>query len=266
MDAETRFRCLWSIRRAKIISDEKGCIELIVMPGRRKSVRIGILAVVAWLGVPAQAPDSAAIIKSVDAAVAARYEHVLGFTDTEHYAVYRGKDEASPAAELTVKDTYLKGVGKSYTVLSQSGSPILQKLGLEPLLDHEKEINLPGNVEKSWFTSANYEMKLRPGGSIGLNNRKCFVIDIRAKRKAPNTIDGSMWVDAVDESLVQIEGTATQNASIFSGPTHMMRQYTNIDGYSMAQHARAESESTLFGRTVVTVDYSDYKLELEPTR
>ena len=75
-------------------------------------------------------------------------------------------------------------------------------------------------------------------------------------------IIGTMWVDARDGSLVQIDGVASKNPSVFSGTTHMMRQYTNIDGYSMAIHARAESDSSLFGRTVVTIDYSDYKLEI----
>ena len=43
----------------------------------------------------------------------------------------------------------------------------------------------------------------------------------------------------------------------------MMRQYANINGYSMAMHARAESDSLLFGRTVVTIDYSNYKLDIK---
>ena len=91
--------------------------------------------------------------------------NVLGFTDIEHYSVYRGRDETHPVAEMTVKDTYRKGVGKTYTILSQSGSGIVMRFGLKPLLDNEESINKPGNVEKSWFTSANYEMKLKPGGS-----------------------------------------------------------------------------------------------------
>jgi len=67
-----------------------------------------------------QVPDPATVIRSVDAAVAARFENVLGFTDVEHYAVYRGDDQVHPAAEMTVRDTYKKGVGKTYTVISQS--------------------------------------------------------------------------------------------------------------------------------------------------
>lgn len=213
---------------------------------------------------PAQGPNPYAPIRSVDDAVAARVDNVLGFTAIEHYSVYRGNGETHPAAEMTVVDTYTKGVGKSYTVLSQSGSTIIQKLGLRPLLDNEKNINLPGNVEKSWFVSANYEMKPRPGGTVQLNGRSCYVIDIKARRKAPNTIDGSMWVDAQDGSLVQIDGIATQNASILAGTTHMMRQYENVNGFAMARHARAESNSALFGSTVVVIDYSQYRLELRP--
>jgi hypothetical protein len=42
----------------------------------------------------------------------------------------------------------------------------------------------------------------------------------------------------------------------------MMRRYANMQGYAMATHARAESSSPLFGRTVVVIDYSDYHFDL----
>jgi hypothetical protein len=212
----------------------------------------------------AQEPNVAEVIHLVDAAVAARFDNILGFTDIEHYAVYRGGDETHPAAEMTVKDTYQKGVGKTYTVLSQSGSSIFLHFGLKPLLSNEQTINLPGNVEKSWFSSANYEMKLKPGGVQKVNGRDCFAFAITPKEKATNMIDGTMWVDAQDGTLVKIDGTASKNPSAFSGTTHMMRQYANVNGFSMAVHARAESSSFLFGQTVVTIDYSDYHLELKP--
>jgi hypothetical protein len=190
----------------------------------------------------------------------------MGFTDVEHYSVFRGSDEMQPVAELTVRDTYKKGVGKEYTVLSQSGSGIVLRFGLKPLIDNEKTINEPGNVEKSWFTSANYEMKLKAGGVQKLNGRDCYVLAITPREKAPNRIDGTLWADARDGSLAQIDGVASQNPSSFSGKTHMMRQYENISGFAMAMHARAESNSMFFGRTVVTIDYSDYKLQVRDAK
>ena len=107
---------------------------------------------------PEQAPQpgETTIIQRVDGANENRYAHVLSFTDTEHYAVFRGNDETHPAAEMTVKMTYEKGKGKNYEIVSKSGSTIIQKFGLEPLLENEKQINDPSIVKDSWFASANY--------------------------------------------------------------------------------------------------------------
>ncbi len=209
-----------------------------------------------------QERNPAEVTRMVDAAVAARFENIVSFTDIEHYAVYRGDDESHPAAEMVVRDNYRKGEGKTYTLLSESGSSILLHFGLKPLLETEQKINQTGNVEKSWFNSSNYEMKLRSSAVQKENGRDCLALDIVPKEKAPNLIVGTMWVDARDGTLVEIDGVASKDPSAISGTPHMMRQYTNINGYSMARHARAESVSPLFGRTVVTVDYSDYKLEV----
>ena len=230
------------------------------------TARISLLAAFAIAAAPAQEPDEEAVIRLIDAAVQARYEHVLGFTDIEHYAVYRGQDVTHPVAEMTVKDTYKKGEGKTYTILSQSGSGIVMRFGLKPLLDNEESINKPGNVEKSWFMSANYEMKLKPCGRQRLNGRDCYVLAVTAKRKAPNMINGMLWVDAQTGSIAQLDGIASKSPSPFAGTTHMMRQYMQLEGFPMATHARAESNSFLFGRTVVTIDYSDYKLQLRDAK
>ena len=210
----------------------------------------------------AQVPDQAAVIRQIDAAVAARVGNILGFTDVEHFSVYRSGDETHPVAEMTVRDTYKKGVGKAFTVLSQSGSGIILHFGLKPLISSDVTINLPGNVEKSWFTSANYLMKLKPGGIERFNGRDCYVLAIAPRREAPNLIIGTLWADAKDGSLVQIEGVSSKSPSAFAGTTHVMRQYTNINGFAMAMHARAESNSMLFGQTVIMIDYSNYQLQL----
>lgn len=213
---------------------------------------------------PTQLPGPATVVQHIDDAVQARYQTVLSFIDIEHYAVFRGKDETHPVAEMTVKDTYRKDVGKTYTVLSQTGSPFIFRIGLKPLLDNERIINLPGNLQQSWFDSANYGMK--PDGMEQIGGRNCIVVAVAARRKAPNTINGNIWVDASDFSLAQIDGIASKNPSPLAGTTHLMRQYKQIDGFPMATHARAESNSMLLGRTIVTIDYSNYQLELNPHR
>jgi outer membrane lipoprotein-sorting protein len=220
---------------------------------------------IACLGIvsaAAQQMDAASVIQRVDAAVKARIDHVAAYTVTEHYTVYRGKDETHPAAEMTVRTEYKAESGKNYTILSKSGSGLIHKYVLAPLLDNEKTINLPGNRERSWFASANYEMQLKPGGVQRLDGRDCYALAIVPKHKAPNLIEGTLWVDAKDGSIARIEGTASQSVSVFTEPARVMRQYVSVNGYAMATHARAVSDSFLLGRTTVTIDYLDYQLQL----
>jgi hypothetical protein len=225
-------------------------------------VALALLASSGTLARSAEPVNSAAIIQKIDNAALARIDHVLSYTVTEHYSVYRNGDETHPAAEMTVKTLYQKGVGKSYTILSQSGSSLLQQLVLAPLLDNEKAINQPGNVEKSWFTSSNYEMNLKAGIRQQMIGHDCIAFDITPKHKAPNMLNGTLWVDATDGSIVEIDGVSSRSPSMFSGPAKMMRQYATMNGFAMATHARAESDSMFFGRTVLTIDYKDYQVQL----
>jgi len=210
----------------------------------------------------AQTPNAASLIRMVDAAVKARIDHLAQYTVTEHYAVYRGADETHPAAEMTVQTIYRKDSGKTYTILSESGSGFIRTHVLRTLLDNEKTINLPGIREKSWFTSANYEMKLQSSQIQLIDGRQCLALAIHPRRKATNMVDGTLWVDAGDGTIVRVEGVSSQSPSVFTGPAHMKRQYANINGFGMATHARAVSDSFLLGRTTVTIDYKDYQIQL----
>jgi hypothetical protein len=214
----------------------------------------------------AQQPDPASVIAKVDAAVKARVDHIASYTVTEHYAVYRGKDETNPAAEMTVRTEYRKETGKNYTTLSQSGSGFMLKHVLGAILDREKEINLPGIREHTWLISANYEMKLKPGGVQQLDGRDCLALAISPRQKSPNLVEGTIWVDAKDGSIVRLEGSTSESPSIFTGPSQLMRQYVNVNGFGMATHARAVSDSFLLGRTVINIDYRDYQIQLGPAR
>src|SRR5579871_5043575 len=189
-----------------------------------------LLLLVTSATLPAQQPDESAIIRDLDAANQARFDNVLSFTDIDHYAVFRGNDQTRPAAEMTVQVTYKKGLGKDYRIISQSGSSIVQKFGLQPLLENEKALNNPATIAQSWFTSANYNTHLQPGVTQSIDGRRCIAISITPRRKAPNMIEGTLWVDAEKHILIEVEGTASKSPSPFAGTTKMMRRYTPMRG------------------------------------
>jgi len=230
------------------------CLLVLSFPGLLAPLLLG-----------AQQLDNSSVIQRIDEAVKARVDGIAGYTVTEHYAVFRNKDEIHPAAEMTVKTTYRRETGKSYAILSQSGSDMIRNLVLGAILDNERQINQPGTREGSWITSANYDMKLLPGGSQRLDGRDCLLVSLTPKRKAPFLLQGTIWVDSRDYTIVQLQGTSSKSPSIFTGPTQMMRQYANVDGFAQATRARAVSNSFLLGQTIVTIDYRDYQVELRST-
>ncbi len=202
------------------------------------------------------------VARQIDAAVRQRAANVAGFTDIEHYAVYRGKDQTHPAAEITIEATFRRSEGRSYRILSQRGSEVIRKLGLIPLLKEEESLSQPGALEQNWLNSTNYQMSLKSDKPERINGHLCYAVAIVPKRRAPETLIGTLWVDAGDYAAIRIDGVPSRRPSIFAGSTKITRDYEEVQGYSMATSARAESNSRWIGKTVITVSYSHYHLFL----
>lgn len=207
---------------------------------------------------PAQQPDHAAVIRGIDASVAARNDNISGYTVTEHYAVYRNHDLDHPAAEMTVKTTYKKDAGKSYAIQSQSGSELLRKEVLNRILDNEKIMTQPAIRATAVITSANYEMKVR--GAESVDGRNCIAVLLTPRRNEPFLFKGTAWVDAHDYAIVKLEGVAAKSKSMLTGAAQVSRQYAQIAGFPMATHATAISDSWLLGQTTVKIDYNGYDI------
>jgi hypothetical protein len=216
------------------------------------------------LRLPAQLPPNDAVVRGIDAAVAVREENVAAYTVTEHYSVFRNEDKEHPAAQVIVKTSYQKGHGKSYAIVSQSGSSIILKQVIPRILDSEREINQPANRAQSLITSANYNMKVVAEDKIA--GRSCLVIQIAPRRSSPYLFTGKLWVDAADQSIVQLEGIASKSPSMFAGATQVSRTYDRIGGYGMATHATAISNSWVLGRTTIQIEYTGYQITLLNTQ
>jgi len=214
----------------------------------------------------AQQLDQQSVIRQIDASVQARIDGIASYSVNEHYAVYRNGDETHPVAEIVVRTDYKNGSGKNYTTLSESGSSLVRSQVLGRILENEKLMNLPNNRKQAVVTSANYEMKLNSDQKQTIDGRECLVLSITPRRSSPFLFTGTLWVDARDYSIVQLQGMAAKSHSMLTGPAQVARQYTNVDGFPMATHARALSNSFLLGQTIVKIDYQGYQIQPSPTK
>jgi hypothetical protein len=240
-------------------------------PSRSRAVlRIAVTAILASglvssLACAAQDPNpksDADIMHGIDQAVLSRANAITRYDVTEHYSIFRN-GEATPSAQETVHTTYNRDTGKQYTPIAQSGSALLRRAVMDRVLSGEKEINLPGNREASWFTSKNYEMHPRPG-TQERNGHTCLLVDVQPRRKSQHLFNGTLWIDASDYTIVRFEGSPAQSPSWVVGNSSASRDYAKVDGFAMATHAEARSHSFLFGDTLITIDYTDYQIQRSP--
>ncbi len=200
------------------------------------------------------------LVHKIDSSVRARDQGIAGYTVTEHYALFRGRNEDRQAADMVVKTTYRRDAGKSYSIVSESGTELLRKL-LETILDNEKRMTQPANRATALITSANYEMAVK--GTEPVEGRDCVAVILTPKRSSPYLFNGTIWVDSQDGSIVQLQGTSSKAPSVFTGPSQVFRQYAPINGFPMATHAKAISNSWALGRTTIKIDYTGYQLQAQ---
>ena len=248
------------------------CVRIRFHLRRKRAQFAGIavlVALAASLQAPSQTPEvpirpsDAEIIQRIDAAVYQRFNAVAGYTVREQYNLYRDSS-TTPAAQETILTTYNRATGKEYTPIAQSGSALLRSAVLDHILAGEKEVNLPANRESALLTSRNYNLRPEPG-TVEKNGRQCIAVDIRPRRKSPHLFNGKVWVDASDFTVLRLEGIPAQSPSVFAGQTQVVRDYAKIDGFSMATHAEARSHSFFFGDTLITIDYTNYQIDRDPT-
>src|ERR1035441_5155107 len=229
------------------------------VPEARLVVGIAIFSVLGCVGptyVLCQQVDLQLVKQAIDRASKNRSDNLAEYTVNEHYAVYRNGDEAHPVAEETVQATYRKETGKTYSPpVSQSGSEAIRKRVIGAILEREKEISRIPIREGVLINSGNYVIQVASGGK-SVCGRDCLVLDVTPTRKSPYLLDGTLWVDPTDFSVLQIQGTTSQSPSFWTGRSQITRLYKNSSGFALATHARAVSNSFLFGQTIVKIDYS----------
>lgn len=213
------------------------------------------------VGVP-QASSSAQVLKAVDASVTRREAGLVGYTAIEHYAVFRSSDAVHPAAEMTVRATYRSTSGKSYEILSESGSQFLRKAVLERTLQNERDLTKPAERVRALIDTGNYKMQVASNAT--LDDRPCIVLQISPRRAASYLFTGQIWVDSRDGTIVQLKGTTAKPVSILTGRTQVARNYTLVDGYPMATRATATTSVAVIGQIRMVIDYSDYHLQFAP--
>jgi hypothetical protein len=123
----------------------------------------------------------------------------------QYHVEYRGL--ANLEAGMEVEVDFDATSGKSFRIVSQSGSKILGEKVLKRAMDSEKEASEDGGATA--LTAANYRFQLQ--GSESLDGRPAYILSVEPLRESKFLYRGKIWVDATDFAVAKAEATPAKN-------------------------------------------------------
>jgi hypothetical protein len=177
-----------------------------------------------------------------------------GYTATRRYLAVNQNGRAA----MVVRVTCAGDGEKRFTILSEEGSTAIRSHVLYKMLKEETEASSPGTSGKTRITPSNYNFLLLGKGLI--ENRPAYVLRITPKENNQYLIDGNIWVDATDYSIVRIEGGPAKNPSYWTNNIHFVRTYQKVGPFWLAASTHSVSHIRIFGDAELTIENSYYTL------
>ncbi len=148
---------------------------------------------------------------------------------------------------------------KSFQVLAEDGSHVINNMVLRPLMEHEAKASAGETKHDSAITPANYEVELL--GEDDLDGRHCYVLGATPRRRDKYLFEGKIWIDEQDLAVVKIEGQPARNPSFWIKKAHFIRRYQKIGDYWLPREDTSTSDVKIFGKHTLAIRYEDYKID-----
>lgn len=203
--------------------------------------------------------DQERVIDGMIRAQASRFEQFEGYNRLQHYSVTTSRFGLS--AELVARMHRDRVKGKSYEVISRSGSPVIQSHVFDPLLEAEVETSKQsGSIEL--LTRENYTFRLLKQDMLA--GQLCYVLETDPKRKDKRLLKGRVWVDAEDFGVVHVEGRPSDSLSFWVGRPLIVQEFMKASGYWWASKRKSFIDNIFLGKSELVIDYTDYQFEPRP--
>jgi hypothetical protein len=211
----------------------------------------------------AQSPASAEgpltagqIVSQMEGHNLARAAALKHYHSVRHYAVeYRGFT-AKIAARMEVDAEYDVASGKTFRIVSQSGSKLLIDKVLKRLLESETDASKQHATD---LTSANYTFRL--AGRENVEGRPAYVLEVEPLTDNKYLYRGKIWVDAADFALARIEASPAKNPSFWISSTAIHHRYEKTGSFWLPAKNESDTDVRVGGKAVLTIDYGTYQVD-----
>jgi hypothetical protein len=231
----------------------------------------GILVTLALTAVQAQGPSpsnvsatsataetsltSAQIVSAMQDRNQARAAALKHFHSVRHYSVeYRGY-AAKIAAAMEVEADYDAASGKTFRIVSTSGSKLLIDKVLKRLIESETDA---GKQHSAELNTTNYTFSL--AGTESVDGRPAYILEVAPLTDNKYLYRGKIWVDAADFALARIEASPARNPSFWISSTAIHHRYEKTGSFWLPAQNESDTDVRVGGKAVLRIDYGKYQV------
>lgn len=185
---------------------------------------------------------------------AQRRSELTGYTAMRRYIAV---NESRRAEMLVRVECDSHGV-KQFSIVSEEGSGSIRKYVFHKMLSEESEASRRGTSNSTRISPANYDFRIVAKDT--LETGPAYVLQISPKTENKDLIDGKIWVDASDYSIVRIEGQPARNPSFWVHKVHFVHTYQKVGQFWFASSTHSVSEIRVFGDSELTIENTGYTL------
>ena len=159
-------------------------------------------------------------------------------------------------AKMEVEASFDSASGKSFRVLSQSGTKFLCEKVLKRAIDSETEASR--DKDSTTLTTANYKFQLM--GTESLDGRPAYVLEVAPWKESKFLYRGKIWVDATDFAVAKIEASPAKSPSFWISRTLIRYTSAKTGDFWLPQMSRSETKVRIGGTAVLIIDYGTYQI------
>jgi hypothetical protein len=189
----------------------------------------------------------------------AQIEALKKYKALRHYQVEYHGFPAKVAAKMDVEINYDAAQGKTFRIVSQSGSGMLCDKVLKRAVESEKEASQ--DKKSTALTEANYRFHF--AGTESVAGRPAYILDVDPRTESKFLARGKIWVDAADFAVVKMETEPAKSPSFWITRTQIHYTSTKTGGFWLPEQVRSETKVRIGGTAVLTINYGSYEIEPE---
>jgi hypothetical protein len=183
---------------------------------------------------------------------AAALQHYVG--KRTYHLEYHGFP-SSQEATMDVEVNFDAPASKQFTIVSATGSKLIQNRVFHRLLESEEQAGDSSNRKHSELSPDNYDFSL--AGVEGTN----YVLNVEPKVESKFLYRGKIWVDARDFAVTRIEAQPARNPSFWTTKSEIHHTYQKVDnGFYLPKENKTVTNVRLGGVATLTIEYQSYQV------